>query len=76
MPDRVRYDPTKDGKPTWQAVKRMEKPFSSPMADTVYLRDKQERHVEALLVKFGLGPGGTGQLQEAIEATGMAGEVD
>jgi hypothetical protein len=75
LPDRVLYIPEKDGKPSWRPTRLEATAFSRPEPDGVWLRKQEEARVGALMLRFGLGPGGTGEMQDAASA-GLEGEVD
>ena len=76
MPDRVRYNPKKDGLAVWKPTKRLEGCFSTPPSDTHYVTSKEAARMDELMTKFGLGPGGTGQMADAADVVGLEGEVD
>ena len=76
VPDRVLYNPAKDGKPHWKPVKGMAAgAFSRPTPDEVFLQHKEEARLGELMERFGLGPGGTGQMADST-VPGLEGEVD
>lgn len=69
MPDRVLYRPHKDGKPEWRPTQVKSGLLSAPVPEDLFVRQKEEARVAALLTKFGLGPGGNGELWGGAEGT-------
>jgi hypothetical protein len=56
------YVPHKDGKAKWKPLPTRSLPFSTYTPTDVFLKQKEDERMHTLLMKFGLGPGGTGQL--------------
>ena len=61
---RRRYKPEEDGKEPWRPTELEGSEFSKPIPDARFVRMKEEQRVAELMHKFGLGPGGTGEMVE------------
>ncbi len=75
-PDRVYYDPKRNGLAPWMPVSRKVGGFSRPMGEGEFLENQERARVEQLMTRFGLGPGGNGEMTDSRAVVGLEGEVD